>query len=942
MLTTPYPLPQSDASFSNPSDEDTNRRAVLRRRRAQGDIISNPSEESSSLPDDRHALHYRGPSHTEHDASGTSSPTRIANPNLNSLAPGFVLPGDQSSAPVPFSSEPIARAGPNGVPLPQLVSKSNFNTADSTFSKAPSFFTADSQTSPPVPFSARLSAPPATSENQGTFNRAAFNPAVAPFLPLSKMPIATAAPLHAPRTLSIDAPAFQPASVRGPRPPPSPARPLPTAPTLQGSLKVPSGRGPGLHPPDPESPTHKFRSFKLPLLAAVNVDPPFPGPEHFNFPRSPRMGASSIAMRPTGFGGVANFAAKDDAADDYSGGLRPSTTAVEASYASSAQRYKRSPIPMFAAPPPLAVNEVALPAPLPAHEATRLSVRSRLGSRDIGHSLLHHGDQPSFDDSRVRSISISKMVSHGLIIEDDQAEDEDENEDSVSITPMTSTNFARREATAEEGERAEPSPKLIHLTRAGQHNSNHSVDDLVKRGFIHLASLHPDVEDSLVQRIVSSILGERNLGLRDEPDFDLIRTCIEDGYRVVCERTEGVLGEALRSVDFLTQQQQHPAWANAVAPARVDAIHAETIEAFRAQSLEVNRLFGEVLARVEGQSRKLSDLASRQQHMPSPTHVSPVDVGAIVREVVDSLSPRLEKLHSRTTELVQSFAVNQERALTKDKDVSANFVVQQLLPEISALQDSALNAASITDVVTAALAAFPAPATPDYEGLHRSFVNSVSQTIQTLLAEHKTPPLDTDDLVRKVVASLPPSSPPDFSTLSASLSHLLAQSNESLDIHRAALAAQKTTKDLSQSLMDAETSLQESRASQALLTERLTQAEASREKLEKEVEPLRKVQLTVLEIKAERGLEKVRSEHEIAGLKENLKRAQEERDASFKRETLFKREAEEKTKVGLSGSIFAALLSDPDVSWHVQELQKLKLKASVSLCVGNWQLAFQY
>lgn len=478
---------QSTASFSNPWAEQEHRRSRAQRhgllegigfpllRHRSEDFISNPSDEETERNAQAafsrlDARHFSGSAVSR---APNDSPVRPL--HLNPNAQPFVFG-------LPVQANPRPFLGPDGLGSPVNLEDSRrpfaptvFDTALSSFT-APSFHTAFDQTPPSL------------------FNRALF----ADRPPNSHQSFNVAAPEFKPSFQSAPPPGLLALSSKegtiGPRP-------LPTIPNVANRYDgdyEPSkrmrtdqhihqqGRSSGHLPPSSpqksirslhssrDDPIDRIKTFKMPV-GPVPISPE----KKF---RSFKMPSASPIHAP-----------RDESSEtDY---LLP----TESEPFASSTKF-RSPIPDFT-------------APTPPPDTLRSGDPSTIKTQTPGRPL------PSIPSSTpIREVRLSLA---GSVITDDE--------------PHSTPD--RRHPTPHSRQSSSFQPvQLDDLVRRIQSVLDDKLNALrlsdLKGGIVHLASLHPNAEESLLGRL-AEMLEEREWGEEG------VRGAVEEGYRVVCERVEG-------------------------------------------------------------------------------------------------------------------------------------------------------------------------------------------------------------------------------------------------------------------------------------------------------------------------------------------------------------------------------------------------------------------
>lgn len=539
-----FPPSTQDGSLTNPSDEDVRRWSNMPRRASlislnnpgtywvaravEDDFISNPSEDDDARACSHSAMAW---SNAHHSASAAKAQdidnarggpaSYIVRPELNPRAPAFVF--DRPTTAILHSSQTGLQPEQLGSPL-KLAQ-------DAAAQSAPLSATATAALGAAAPFLLSIldDAPPAVDR------------------PLQSLSLSN---LPNKRPFNVAAPAFQPRVRQNEHRPLTPQTdnafqfvPPPRLPTLQLPAPLPAvcspSRRPLPMPPVQKGLPHRHEGDAEPIKRSRVHEPSDSAIESTSYLPLSLPHTSSNSDR--GFGGepsdrMHSFRMPVSAVSILSEGLQPQDTLPFAFDSSSVNKIameeafvmtgrsdtvgpiskQRPPIPIFGSPPDIASTSFVAPVtparPLPAISASTPRHHARC-------SLA--GSNTTDEDDELSLASVRRRLRSG---------------------PLPSANLDRRPHPSQDDHSAEHAGQLVNLDR----QSSVIIDDKLntsrlsgtRGGIVHLASLHPDAEQSLLGRL-AAMLEERDAvnGLADSTDA--ILEAVEEGYRVVCERLEG-------------------------------------------------------------------------------------------------------------------------------------------------------------------------------------------------------------------------------------------------------------------------------------------------------------------------------------------------------------------------------------------------------------------
>lgn len=934
---------QSDASFSNPSDEEEHRRLRAQRhapslgsfapsprtRRAPGDIISNPSDEESldeedgngpvsqeamSRLDDQHASLDGG--HPSVWRANSASPAKPAGtPNLNPRAPAFVFgrPQAQAQSSLVARSRSVALGSPvklgeaPGAARPPVasVAPQGYNTATSAFSNAPSFFTALDRT-PPM-FS--LPAPPNPIPILAPAAPRPFNVAAAEFQPRFRLPTAGAPPdlaaslgpspfRFAPPPGLLKLPASTPGTLARVG-----ARPLPALPPM--STASIGNRYEGDNEPG------KRMRTEGPVAAAATTDDDdlptghLPDSSPRKSPRSVRslQGGSTDRMHvfrmPVGPVPVspeqklkqfkmpvshASVGQADGAVlAPLFAGESPERTYRHASQSPellAGASWQRSPIPDFGSPPPTLRSHV----PSVAAEGTPArplpTIPTSTPIREVRLSLA--GSVITDDEPphpSGRGVGTPDRRSRSVVGQDYPPS----SADNASVyQPVQLEDLVRRIQTILDD-------KLNSLRMSSG------------TGVVRLASLHPDAEESLLGRLVAMLEDQGALRGSEEA----ARGAIEEGYRVVCERLEGAsslldppppcpsgltpaltartgsLTEALRSLNPPSAQDAASLQREAV----LNGLQHQVVLDVLAAEGERSTL---MLEHLEDHSDKLESLMTT-------TPVAILDAQSLVvieSAIEDSARGLTANLSTAADVVVDAILPALEEARQEAAGLIDGFA-ERILLRLDDLGTRSLTHSDIASIVSRIVA--EQYNKPHLAAAEERIVSSIGAQVASAVGALPAPAsLDVDGLVRRIVDASPAPAPVNLAPLTAALKVIKD------DTGRQHAATEGLVVRLRETLQEELAALAErdaaARSSESVLAEQLQATEAERVRLSAEVAKLRAAGLEHLALQSKASVAAHADRFALDEARSSLKVAETEKAAALERERTIAGENTEKTK----------------------------------------------
>jgi hypothetical protein len=554
-----------------------------------------------------------------------------------------------------------------------------------------------------------------------------------------------------------------------------------------------------------------------------------------------------------------------------------------ASASSAASRYKRPAIPLFGGKEETQVEEKERERMRADYENTRSQSAFAEGTQ---RSLVIGNEDECFEDCSHHHPPLPASTSSPTL---------------NSSTPLLNPASRHKPPDSIALRTSSPSPTRSHSSSSSASYRPVGIDDLVRRiqfllddkltslrlsgttgGIVHLASLHPESEDALVEKLIEGMFEEReNLGLGRgklaEDEEERVEERIVDGVQKALAGKSPVLSSSKdlprvdRRVLFAASAHLDDTFAilKSALPIQPTRFDPSTLSPI----LDTLATF-----KVDLQTHTSTLSSSLHSHI-SRTQIIP---DQLISSIFRSLQPIFDDLTNRLNTSAQAGEVAEavERALPALREDLARAVVQAMSPQ------------------------------RDPDSLRRDITNCTFEVIKPLLESTRPPPLDVGSLVERIVDALPsppaPTEPVDLSPLQFALEALRTSSSTS---HQAILSAlSDSSASLLTSLVDAIAASQPlppseevQAANQLLPTTRLQAAEDLAARQSAELEQLRAERIEHLKRKTESEVKAVGEKHAREELEGRVRALVAERDAGLERQTMWKEESE-KAREAMGGA----------------------------------------